>query len=119
MTMNLAQTLPLVIIVGTTFAAAVMADPLPGGSSKVEVAPVVPIKAYAFALEDVRLLDGPFKHAMDLDHQYLLSLETDRLLHTFRLNAGLPSTAQPLGGWEEPKCELRGHFIGHYLSACA
>ena len=72
-----------------------------------------------FPLTDVRLLDGPFKHAQELDKKYLLSLDTDRLLHTFRLNAGLPTTAQPLGGWEEPKSEVRGHFTGHYLSACA
>ncbi len=53
------------------------------------------------------------------NQQYLLSLPEDRLLHTFRVNAGLPSTAQPVGGWEKPDCELRGHFTGHYLSACA
>jgi len=42
------------------------------------------------------------------------------LLHTFRLTAGLPSSAEPLGEWEKPECELRGHFTGgHYLSACA
>jgi DUF1680 family protein len=23
-----------------------------------------------------------------------------------------------LGGWESPRAELRGHFVGHYLSAC-
>ncbi len=79
----------------------------------------VPLQAQAFDLRDVRLRQGPFKHAQDLDEKYLLSLDVDRLLHTFRLNAGLPSSAQPLGGWEEPKCELRGHFVGHYLSACA
>jgi DUF1680 family protein len=77
------------------------------------------MKAEAFDLRQVRLLDGPFKHAEQLDLQYLLSLDPDRLLHNFRLTAGLPSTAQPLGGWEEPKCEVRGHFVGHYLSACA
>ncbi len=49
----------------------------------------------------------------------LLSLDTDRLVHDFRINAGLPSHAEPLGGWEAPSCELRGHFTGHYLSACA
>ncbi len=49
----------------------------------------------------------------------MLSLDVERLLHTFRINAGLPSSAQPLGGWEEPKSEVRGHFVGHYLSACA
>src|SRR4029077_20571342 len=40
-------------------------------------------------------------------------------LHMFRITARLPSTAQPLGGWEAPDNELRGHFSGHYLSACA
>ena len=81
--------------------------------------PSRPLQVRAFSLHDVRLLDGPFQHAQELDRQYLLSLDPDRLLHTFRVNAGLPSSAKPLGGWEEPKCELRGHFVGHYLSACA
>jgi DUF1680 family protein len=72
-----------------------------------------------FAAEQVRLLDGPFQHAQELDRKYLLSLDPDRLLHNFRVNAGLPSDAKPLGGWEAPNCELRGHFVGHYLSACA
>ena len=39
------------------------------------------------------------------------------------MNAGLPSSAKPLGGWERyipgREGELRGHFTGHYLSACA
>ena len=84
-----------------------------------KVKPVVPLKALAFDLEDVRLLSGPFLHAMELDQKYLLALDVDRLLHTFRVNAGLPSSARPLGGWEAPRVELRGHFTGHYLSACA
>ncbi len=83
------------------------------------VAPKVPIRAEPFGLKQVRLLDGPFKHAMDLDRKYLLSLDVDRLLHDFRINAGLTSSAKPLGGWEEPKCEVRGHSVGHFLSACA
>jgi DUF1680 family protein len=70
-----------------------------------------------FALQDVRLLDGPFKRAMELDQQYLLAIDVDRLLHNFRVNAGLPSSATPLGGWEAPDVELRGHTAGHYLSA--
>jgi DUF1680 family protein len=72
-----------------------------------------------FPLERVRLLPGPFEDARALNARYLLSLPQDRLLHTFRINAGLPSSAQPVGGWEKPDCELRGHFTGHYLSACA
>ena len=77
----------------------------------------VPRVLEPFPLADVRLLNGPFHDAMLRDSKYLLSLEPDRLLHTFRLNVGLPSNAQPLGGWEEPKVELRGHSLGHYLSA--
>jgi len=70
-----------------------------------------------FDLSEVRLLDGPFKRAMELDRNYLHELDSDRLLHMFRVTAGLPSSAEPLGGWE--KRGLRGHTMGHYLSACA
>jgi DUF1680 family protein len=98
---------------------ALRADPLSLEKGAPRATNKVPMRVHAFDLRDVRLLDGPFKHAQDLDHKYLLSLDPDRLLHTFRLNAGLPSSAKPLGGWEEPKCELRGHFVGHYLSGCA
>ena len=73
----------------------------------------------AFPLRDVRMLDGPFRDAKQRDLTYLLSLEPDRLLHTFRLNAGLATTAKPYGGWEAPAVELRGHSLGHYLTACA
>ena len=79
----------------------------------------VRFKLQTFDLRDVRLLDGPFREAMVRDQQYLLSLDADRLLHNFRVNAGLPSTAKPLGGWEAPDVELRGHSVGHYLTACA
>ncbi len=90
---------------------------VPGRQLKAKIQ--APGKAEPFALSDVRLLDGPFREAMNRDAKYLLSLDADRLLHTFRANAGLPSDAKPLGGWESPKVELRGHFIGHYLSGCA
>jgi uncharacterized protein len=73
-----------------------------------------------FPLENVRLRAGPFRAAQERNSHYLLSLPQDRLLHTFRINAGIRSAAEPLGGWEKPDCELRGHFVGgHYLSACA
>jgi DUF1680 family protein len=77
-------------------------------------------KVRPFPMKQVRLGDGPCKQAMEADRQYLHSLPPDRLLHTFRINAGIPSSAQPLGGWEAPDCELRGHYAGgHYLSAVA
>src|SRR5436190_1444364 len=61
-------------------------------NSKIKVKPVVAIQAYSFDLKDVRLLDGsPFKNAMDKDAAYLLSIEPNRLLHRFYLNAGLPT----------------------------
>ena len=73
-----------------------------------------------FPTSQVRLRKGPFQEALVANRRYLMSLPQDRLLHTFRLTAGLPSSATPLGGWEKPDCELRGHFTGgHYLSACA
>jgi hypothetical protein len=86
---------------------------------KLKVQPKVPIKAYPFNLQDVRLLDSPFRDAMLRDQKYLLSLDSDRLLHMFRVTAGLPSRALPYGGWEAPEVELRGHSLGHFLSACA
>ncbi|HSD65885.1 MAG TPA: beta-L-arabinofuranosidase domain-containing protein [Vicinamibacteria bacterium] len=78
-----------------------------------------PPAAEAFPLADVRILDGPFRDAQRRDLATLLGLDPDRLLHTFRLNAGLPTTAKPYGGWEAPQVELRGHSLGHYLTACA
>ncbi len=79
----------------------------------------VTMVAQLFPLQQVRLYDSPFKQAMQLNLNYLHSIEPDRLLHTFRLNAGLSSTAEPYGGWETPDSEVRGHSLGHYLSACA
>ena len=76
-------------------------------------------KAQPFDLEQVNLLDGPFKKNVERDRGYLHSIDSGRLLHTWRVNAGLPTDAEPLGGWERPDCELRGHTMGHYLSACA
>jgi len=77
-------------------------------------------KARPFPMAQVRLMPGPLKDMQERDRVYLYMLPNDRLLHSFRLTAGLPSTAQPLGGWELPDGELRGHLSGgHYLSACA
>src|SRR4030042_1817267 len=84
-----------------------------------KIQPRVPIAVRPFPLQNVRLLDGPFKQAMDRNTRYLHDLDSDPLLHNFRLAAGLSTSALPLGGWEEPKLELRGHFVGHFLTACA
>ena len=73
--------------------------------------------AFAFHTQDVKLLDGQFKRAMELDAAYLLEIEPDRLLHRFRKFAGLQPKGELYGGWE--KETLSGHSLGHYLSACA
>ena len=81
---------------------------------------VIAQQARPFPMKNVRLLPGAFSAAAEANRKYLKTLPPDRLLHTFRLTAGLPSSAEPLGDWEKPDCELRGHFAGgHYLSACA
>ncbi|MEU0598159.1 beta-L-arabinofuranosidase domain-containing protein [Streptomyces sp. NPDC006393] len=72
-----------------------------------------------FPLSEVRLLDSPFLANMRRTCAYLLFVDTDRLLHTFRTNVGLPSSAEPCGGWEAPNVQLRGHTTGHLLSALA
>lgn len=76
-------------------------------------------RALPFSNESVTLTESWIKDREDLNTEYLKSLDPDRLLHNFRINAGIPSDAQPLEGWEAPNIGLRGHFTGHYLSAIA
>ena len=79
-----------------------------------------PGKLAPLPMTQVRLLDGLFKQQAEINQAYLDSLNTDRLLHSFRLTSGLTSPATPYGGWERTDCSLRGHFNGgHYLSAVA
>lgn len=68
-----------------------------------------------FPLHDVTLLDGPFKHAMDLNIEVLLEYDVDRLFATFRKEAGLPKKAELYPNWQG----LDGHVAGHYLTAMA
>ncbi|MDB4913978.1 MAG: hypothetical protein JWM95_1622 [Gemmatimonadetes bacterium] len=75
--------------------------------------------ALPFALSQVRLRAGIQHTALMKNRAFMMDMDPDRLLHTFRINAGLVSKAKPIGGWEAPENELRGHFTGHYLSACA
>ena len=83
-------------------------------------------RAEPFPMKQVRLLPNSlFADAHEWNRGYMARLEADRLLYTFRANAGLPvGAAKPLGGWEQPEngqrgSELRGHFPGHFLSASA
>ncbi|MFT4114120.1 glycoside hydrolase family 127 protein [Silvibacterium sp.] len=76
-------------------------------------------KTQPFPMTDVRLLPSEWKDMMELNRGFLYSIPNDRLAYNFRVTAGLETDATPLGGWEAPDCELRGHYVGHYLSGCA
>src|ERR1700760_378000 len=53
-----------------------------------------------FPLEAVRLRPSPYMAAVESNRVYLLRLEPDRLLHNFRVSAGLPPKGDVYGGWE-------------------
>src|SRR5262249_53280853 len=77
----------------------------------------VPYVARPLPLSAVRLTGGPLKRAQDLDIEYLLKLEPDRMLAYYRKQAGLEPKAPGLTGWDADGRNLTGHIAGHYLSA--
>lgn len=83
----------------------------------IQVENAVPTKATYIGIDDVRLLDSPFKHAMTLNAEWMLELELDKLLSNFRTNAGLTPKATPYGSWES--MGIAGHTLGHYLTAAS
>ncbi|MDO4497088.1 MAG: glycoside hydrolase family 127 protein [Bacteroidales bacterium] len=83
-----------------------------------------------FNLQEVTLLDGPFKTAQDLNFKALLDYDTDRLLTPYIRQAGLSMTSDQHSRyyqWEYkhpafdsfawPSLSLDGHILSHYLSA--
>ncbi len=90
----------------------------------------------SFSLDQVRLTPSLFKDRFDLNTNYVSSLRAENLLSSFYQEAGLNFHItqgafrvteygnQDAGddrhwGWESPTCEIRGHFVGHWLSAAA
>ncbi|ADL43126.1 protein of unknown function DUF1680 [Caldicellulosiruptor obsidiansis OB47] len=67
--------------------------------------------------------DSEYYNRFKLDRNYIASLKTENLLQNFYLESGIMSWSflpQDIhGGWESPTCQLRGHFLGHWLSAAA
>lgn len=83
-----------------------------------------------FNLEQVTLLDSPFKTAMDLNVKLLLEYDVDRLLTPFIRQAGLTTDSSSkyynwqnqhpsFSNWGLSSWSLEGHVGGHYLSALA
>jgi DUF1680 family protein len=91
---------------------------------------------HAYPLADVSLLPdlgridyaemaNPFRQRAALTRAYLMSLTPANLLRPYRHEAGFfggppePLPAPPHQGWESLESQLRGHFLGHWLSAAA
>jgi uncharacterized protein len=92
---------------------------IPGLAHAQQIKNAVPDGARPLPLPAVRLTGGPLKHAQDLDADYLLKLEPDRMLAFYRKRAGLEPKAEPYGGWDGDGRNLTGHIAGHYLSGAS
>ncbi|GAA4181727.1 beta-L-arabinofuranosidase domain-containing protein [Gryllotalpicola koreensis] len=84
---------------------------------------------HAFEPHEAALAPGLFEDRRALNRRYLLSLSVENLVQNHRLEAGVGRSGilrgdQPAGddrhwGWETPGSPMRGHFVGHWLSAAA
>jgi len=86
----------------------------------------------ALPLNQIKLLPGLFRDRFELNRRYVMSLRDENLLQNHYLEAGLWGPAfetHNVGapkklddchwGWESPTCQVRGQFLGHWLSAAA
>jgi uncharacterized protein len=69
----------------------------------------------SFSPSAITLLPSPFQQAQNVDLQYILKLNPDKLLAPYLIDAGLPLKESRYGNWESSG--LDGHIAGHYLSA--
>lgn len=113
--MNLKRNLIAVFLLAYTFIV------ISASETRESATPLHPNSVELFSLKDVRITEGQFKHIQDLNHQYLLTLEPDRLLSWFRREAGLTPKARPYPLWESEDFQwtgpLAGHIMGFYLSS--
>lgn len=115
------------ILASTLTLSAVAQSSYPGQhEDKMKKEIVAPIKKQNFELKDVRLLPSRFRDNMMRDSAWMCAIDIDRLVHSFRTNAGVYAgreggymTVKKYGGWESLDCELRGHTTGHLMSAYA
>lgn len=114
------------LTIGLLMAGALSAQSVYPGqhNGKIKKGSIVPLQAESFDLKDVRLLPSRFRDNLLRDSAWMVSLDANRLLHSFRTHAGIYAgreggymTVKKLGGWESLDCELRGHTTGHLLSA--
>lgn len=71
----------------------------------------------------VKLTEGELLRREHLNRDYLMKLSNHHLLRNYLLEAGRYSSRGTdtgfMKGWEDSTCQLRGHFLGHWLSAAA
>lgn len=88
------------------------------------------LKLKAIPIQNVKLLNSLFRQRFELNRKYMMSLENDKLLQNFYYEAGITKTGHIIlgkeknldefyWGWDSPSNQLRGHFLGHWLSAAA
>ena len=112
----LAWTATLISTSYASYASDVPAEVAVKAPAPTAIHPKVASAAAPLPLSDVRLTGGPLKHAEDLDAEYLLKLEPDRMLYYLRERAGLtPKADRGYGGWDGNGRQLTGHIAGHYL----
>lgn len=95
----------------------------PSDNLPLQVAPDLPTPSCTdFAPEQTKLDHGIFQERRELVLRYLKDLPVDKVFQNHCLEAGIRNDTPVTGlhqGWEEPHCQLRGHFAGHWLSAVA
>lgn len=88
------------------------------------------VRLKSIPVQQVKLRNSLFSERYALNKKYLMSLENDKLLQNFYYEAGISKTGNITvnkdgnyqdfyWGWESPSNQLRGHFLGHWLSAAA
>lgn len=78
-------------------------------------AELVSFRVLPFEIADVKLTEGDFLHATEINANMLLNYMPDRFLAKFRMEAGLEPKAEHYHGWEDNT--IAGHSLGHYLAA--
>src|SRR5688572_1645762 len=99
-----------------SLSAALMSFLLASAAQAQSIKNAIPDVARPLPLTAVRVTGGPLKRAQDLNAEYLLKLEPDRMLAYYRKRAGLEPKAQGYPGWDGDGRNLTGHIAGHYLS---
>ena len=73
--------------------------------------------------KSVFLYDGDLRRREEDNRAYLMKLKNEHLLFNYNLEAGRYGgrgiQTDVMGGWEASTCQIRGHFLGHWISAAA